>query len=570
MAGSALLAPSLRTGYPARVNPLESVSRLLRSDSWTNLITGFGTSRDKGAGSYFAAGLDLTDPELADLFTHDDIAGKIVDASPREEFREPFGLKGFNPDSEGAVMQYLDRFQLAQHCTGVRIWGRCFGNAATWIQVDDGLDTIEPLDLTRINTVTGLETLDKRYLQPHRYYTDGPRAGACSVYLVQSLSENGQVTKQIGYIHESRLVMWPGARTERQSKIRRGGWDYSVLQKPYNALKSAGNTWKAIEALTVDANQAVYKIKDLWRMIATDPAQGKDYETKTGPSGGLLRRIQFMDLARSAMRAIVLDSEGEEFERTSSTFTGLPDLSDKAWLRVACAADMPVTILTGQSPAGLQATGASDLRWWYGKVQSEQLQTCEPRIKQILRVLFAAKDAPKLSDQEQAALAIVWFPLWAPTALELAEMKSKAVAASQILIQEQAITPEEAILSMPAEWFPAVDRKQREQTLLALQEAGPEEQKTATLQLTPTDIAAVVTVNQALASVGLPPIADPEGSSTVEAYRAKAQADAQPKPIPGTFGRTDGGRLDEKQGAMVRWIHRHDAIDYEIAWGRAA
>ena len=545
-------------------------------DSWSNLATGFGTSRDKSAQTYFCFDTPLSNFELAGLYTFDDIAGKIVDASPREEFREPFGLKGFDPEKTSAVTQYLEPFNLGAVCTEGRIWGRCFGGCATYIKVEDGLDPIEPLDLTRIQSVTALDTIDMRYLNPHRYYTDGPKAGQVVVYAVQTLTGNGSASRTIGYVHETRLVMWPGARTEMQAKIQRNLWDYSVLQKPYNALKSAGNTWKAIEALTVDANQAVYKIKDLWRMIVADPLQGQDSQTGNGPSGGLLKRIQFMDHVRSAMRAIVLDAEGEDFTRTTTSFAGLPDLSDKAWLRVAAAADMPVTILTGQSPAGLQATGASDLRWWNGKVSSEQQQIDEPRIKQILRILFAAKTAPKLDAGELASIAVVWVPLWAPTSVELEEMKLKAIQGAQILIQEQVLTPEEWLLSSPPDWFQAANREQREARMLELSEAGPDEQQAATLQLTPTDIAAVVTVNQALNSVGLPPMAGPDGETTVEAYRAKAQADAAPKPAPGAaprlFGRLDHvdkwEGLSKRQQAMTRWVERHDDKDFGIAWGK--
>src|SRR5215204_4002107 len=324
-----------------------------RSDSWQNVAMGFGTSRDKTAGTSFSGPcIPLTDQECADLFQFDDIAGKIVSALPREAFREPFAVTGLEGDKVKQASAALERFQLAQQCKTDSIWGRCFGGCATWALVDDGLEQREPLDLTKIRTVHKLVTVDKRFLQPYQWYTEGPKTGEPEVYTM-FVPTNVNVMQAIGFIHETRLVMWPGDMTEARAKIQRGNWDYSVLQKPYEALKYSGNTWKAIEILTSDANQAVFKIKNLWRMIATDPAQGQDSQNGTGPSGGLLQRIRFMDLVRSVSKAIVLDAEGEEFERKSTTFTGLADLSDRAWNRVAAAADMPVTILTGQSPAGL-------------------------------------------------------------------------------------------------------------------------------------------------------------------------------------------------------------------------
>lgn len=532
----------------------------MREDSWQNVAMGFGTSRDKTSGTSFSGPcIPLTDQECADLFQFDDIAGKIVSALPREAFREAFSLTGLDQEKVKKAAAYLERFQLAQQCKSDAVWGRCFGGCATWPHLDDGLKQTEPLDLSKIRSVNKLVTVDKRFLQPYQYYTDGPKAGEPELYAL-SVPSQGGVLQRVGFIHESRLVIWPGDMTETYAKVRRANWDYSVLQKPYEALKSSGNTWKAIEILTSDANQAVYKIKDFWRMIAMDPVQGQDSQTGGGPSGGLLNRIRFMDLVRSVSKAIVLDADGEDFERTTTTFTGLADLSDRAWNRVAAAADMPVTILTGQSPAGLQATGASDLRWWYGKVSSEQRQTYEPRVKRLLQIVLSAQDAGvNMTPEEFKALTLEWCPLWAPTAAELSAMKLQFVQAGQILIQEQGITPEELVLSMPPEWFSGVDRERVEAQLELLRNASDEDKQTATLQLTPTDIAAVVTVNQALASVGLPPMAGAEGEMTVEAYRAKAVADAAPKPAPGAgaprlFGRTDGKEPTPKQAAMGRWI----------------
>lgn len=505
----------------------------MRQDSWQNVAMGFGTSRDKTAGTTFEAPcLPLSDWECANLFQFDDIAGKIVSALPKEAFREAFALSGLPAEKVQAAAAYLERFQLSQQCKTDAIWGRCFGGCASWVHVDDGQPIDQPLDLTRIRSVFKIVSVDKRFLTPFRYYTDGPKVAEPELYSL-SLPTAGNVMRPIAFIHESRLVIWPGELTEKQAKIQRNNWDYSVLQKPLDALKSSGNTWKAIEILTSDANQAVYKIKNLWRMIASDPTQGEDSKNGGQPSGGLLLRIRFMDLVRSVSKAIILDADGEDFSRSNTSFSGLADLSDKAWNRVAAAADMPVTILTGQAPAGLNATGASDLRWWYGRVQSEQTQTYEPRLKRLLQIVLSAQDSGvQLADQEFKALTVAWAPLWAPSAAELAAMRLQWAQTGQIMIQEQMITPEEYVLGAPEDWFPALDRDRVNEQIQLLAEAPTEDKQAQALQLTPTDIAAVVTVNQALASVGLPPMPGPDGETTVEAYRAKAQAEAAPQPAP--------------------------------------
>lgn len=465
MSKLAALSNLARAGLSGALSNLfeESSDDMARQDSWQNVAMGFGTARDKTQGTNFEGPcIPLTDQECANLFQFDDIAGKIVAALPKEAFREAFAISGLEGEQVEAAAAYLERFQLAQQGKSDAIWGRAFGGCATWIHVDDGLRPEEPLDLARVQTVYKLITCDKRFLQPYRYYTEGPKVGEPELYMMYMPSAQN-VHQVAGLIHESRLVIWPGDMTEARAKIQRNGWDYSVLQKPYDALKSSGNTWKAIEILTTDANQAVFKIKNLWRMIAADPTQGEDSRNSTGaPSGALLLRIKFMDLMRSVSKAIVLDAEGEDFERKGTSFSGLADLSDKAWNRVAAAADMPVTVLTGQAPAGLNATGASDLRWWYGRVQSEQVQTYEPRIKRILQVLLSARDSGvELDEQTFKKVTVSWKPLWAPSAAELALMQLQWAQTGQIMIQEQMITPEEYALGAPEDWFGALDREQR-------------------------------------------------------------------------------------------------------------
>lgn len=468
------LSALARAGLQGISGVFEQSEAEMRQDSWQNVAMGFGTGRDKTSGTNFGGPcIPLTDQECADLFQFDDIAGKIVSALPKEAFRDGFCITGLPSEQVKAASAYLERFALNQQCKTDAVWGRCFGLGATWIHVDDGLSPEQPLDLTKIRTVYKLVTVDKRHIQPFRWYKDGPKVGEPELYMLYQPSAH-HTMQQAGLIHESRVVIWPGDMTEIRAKIQRNNADYSVLQKPYDALKSSGNTWKAIEILTTDANQAVYKIKNLWRMIAADPNQGEDSKTGNGtPSGALLLRIRFMDLARSVSKAIVLDADGEDFERKASSFTGLADLSDRAWNRVAAAADMPVTILTGQAPAGLNATGASDLRWWYGRVASEQVQTYEPRVKRILQVLLSAQDSGiQLTEESFKAVTVTWKPLWAPSAAELADMQLKWAQTGQVMIQEQMITPEEYTLGAPEEWFSALDRDQRREMIKLLDVQG--------------------------------------------------------------------------------------------------
>lgn len=526
---------SLLDHVAGSVATLINISRAVRTDGWANLATGFGTARDKTQAAYFSQPDLLSPVDLANLYTYDDLAGTICDTYPREEMREGFGLSYGESEDTTEVTEYLCHFQIPSVFADARIWGNVFGGSAIWPVVEDGLDTAEPLNLEDIQTVSCLKVIDARWLWPETYYTEGPHIGEPEIYRIVAPHAGGTAAT-IGLIHESRLIRFPGARTEHLAKIRLRMWDHSLLVKPYEALRQSGQTWQAIASLVSDANQAVFGISELWEAMGADPTQEQDAETgQLTPSGKLLKRIAFMDRLRSAGRAIVLDKDRESFERKSTTFAGLAELSDRAWKRLAAAADMPVTILMGEAPAGLSATGDNDIRYFFAKVSSNQKQLCEPRLRRLLDILMSAQDAPKLakakrSDAEEAGaeakeleLKIVWLPLWAPSSKELSEIRLARAQEAQIWINLQALLPEEGIMSLPKDWW-NINRKLREE---ALAEAGKGEDvpdNGAKLVLTPSDIAVVANVNQALASVGLPPLKGPEGEMSVAEYKAMKEA----------------------------------------------
>lgn len=518
---------SLLGSFGAALTQLvDGVSELkpLRWDSWVNAATGFGTSRDKSMASSFQPGTLLTDADFRALYTYDDLGGKIADTYPKEEMRLGFGIGGYAPDEINDAEKYLRKFEIPQTVTDARIWGNVFGGSAIWPLVSDGLPPEEPLDLTKIKSVLGLRVIDRRWLIPETWYYTGPKAGYPELYRIVQPTQGGALLT-IGRIHETRLVKFPGVRTEWQQKLAKLMWDDSCFVKPYDALRSSGNVWKAIETLVCDANQGVFKIQHLFDLVTADPTQQDDAANfAQSPSGKLLKRISFMDRTRSAGRAIVLDKDLEEFERVPTQFAGLADLSDRAWKRVSAASDIPVSILMGENPAGLNATGDNELRWFFAKVSANQCQIVEPRIRQLFRILFSAQDAPQLTvklnpspmtkgkakgagkairsktdalysgaqmsaqiaqygmtsqnapldpDATQVALGddpiedltITWLPLWAPSATEQATINLQRAQEGQIWITTQVLLPEEEALSLPEEAGWKFDKEAREAVL---------------------------------------------------------------------------------------------------------
>lgn len=417
------------TGQTLLNRVIETGESMFRADSWMNLALGFGTTRDKTQGSTFAPNDHLQDQELAAIYAHNDYAAKVVNIYPREAMREGYCIAGFDAEKNKKAELFVSPWSLIAFITDALIWSRLFGGGAVWLATEDGALPNQPMGV--VKKISFMRYYDRRFIQPYTWYQNGPKVGLPETYMLYAM---GGQTVQVGVIHETRLVLFPGARTEAVQKRELNGWDLSVLQVSYEALRSEGGVWKSIELLVSDANQAVFKINKLWSMMSTP--KGED----------LKKRIQLMDLMRSVSRAILLDKETEDFERKATVFTGLPDLSDRAKQRVASAAEIPVTVLTGESPAGLNATGDSDMRWFFARVQAYQQQEVEPRALQILRILLSQEGSP-VSPNELGSIALRWKPLWSPTSKERAEIYKLRSDAGVAQVQAEIVLPEEVAVS---------------------------------------------------------------------------------------------------------------------------
>src|SRR5690606_6888876 len=151
-------------------------------------------------------------------------------------------------------------------------------------------------------------------------------------------------------------------------------------------------------------------IQNLAEMLAADQ------------EGLVLKRLEMLDMARSIERAVFMDAEKERFEYVTRSIAGMPETLDRLALRLSAGTGIPVTLLMGQSPAGLNATGASDIRLWYDNVRSQQNQHLTPRIGRVVRLAFLSKDGPT-NGKEPEDWSISWRPLWQPTEKEQAETR---------------------------------------------------------------------------------------------------------------------------------------------------
>lgn len=408
---------------------------LARLDSWTNLITGAGLNSGRTAFQFRATPGDFLDPALLEtLYDLDGVAARIVDAIPRHALRQGITLQTGNEELNTALASALDDLGAEARLRRAWTWARLYGGGAVFIGADDGRDPSQPLDEAAIQRVRFLVDVDRRDLTPHTWVSDplSARFGDVDSYL---LLRHGGTTSQTAVVHSSRLIRFYGTEVSRRRRLELQGWGDSVLQRVYQELQQARGAFASAATLLQDASQGVFKVKDLFAMMASDSTDA------------LKKRLELMDMARSVAKSILVDADAESYERVeTATLTGVVEVLDRFVNFLAAVSEMPVTVLMGQAPAGLNATGESDIRSWYDHVRAEQTKVLRPRVERLVRLLLRAKAGPT-QGVEPKGWRVEFPPLWQPTPSEQADLRQKVAATDAQYITAGVLTPEEVALS---------------------------------------------------------------------------------------------------------------------------
>lgn len=402
----------------------------LRLDGWMNLLSGVGTTTGRGDfRPVLAPPLDAV--TIATLYRDDPFAKRVCRALPEDALRQGFGV-----DTEAALATRLDAqmddLKAREHVREAWVWARKDGGAALLVGADDGQDPREPLDLGRVRGVRFVTPLQRSDLAATAWFDDPlrPDFGRPARYRVARKTGGravGSAAPAPPEVHASRLILFDGAPTTPEDRAQSDGWGASELQGAYHALQQFNGAWASTTTLMQDASQAVFKIKELYAMMVGDREDV------------LRKRITLLDLSRSIARAILIDAEDESFERSETSMAGLPELLDKYMLLLAGATEMPVTRLMGRSPAGLNATGESDVRSWYDVVQSARTNYLEPKLERLVKIL--------MGPAEPANWSIKFPSLWQFSPTEEAAYRSTVAQTDAVYIQSQVVTPEEVALS---------------------------------------------------------------------------------------------------------------------------
>lgn len=507
-----------------------------RLDSWVSAVTGLGGLKDR-RNSYKFKGEPALDVETADKLYNDNwLAARICDIYPEEALAEGIkitvSIKGEDRRSEGAkgpedetkVQARLDELNALEIITEAATFGRAHGDAFVLLGVDDGLTLEQPLDVERVRALKYLELIDRRHMTVLKRYADAmlPNYDEAELF---THNPGGNSTTTGVVIHESRLLKFRGARVSRRAYRANANWHYSVLHRVHATIRDFDVSWDAASNMLQTASVGLYGVNDLLGIL-----------TSEGGGELLEKRMHAIAMGRSVSNSQIFDKELESFEYASQSFAGVPDMLDRLTVRVSASVACPVTVLFGQAPAGLNATGEQDRKTWARTLGSYRAKELKPQLEILVGVLLA-----ELGSKPES-WGIEFTPIDQPTEIEQAQLRKTVAETDAIEISAQILTPEEvAVNRHGAEGWSAdtsIDLTLREEILEADPDEQPDSGDQGTIGARVTavlDIIGQVRDEQIPRETGIQLLINPCGMSAEQAEITMGEVGNGfvPKPAPG-------------------------------------
>lgn len=296
-------------------------------------------------------------------------------------------------------------------------WGRLYGGSIAVMMID-GQDPRTPLDTRTIRQgqFKGLAVFDRWMLEPSledlvtefNQFTGTPR-----YYRVLSNAPYMQGKA----IHYSRIVLRGGGiKLPYQQALIENLWDLSVVERVYDRLV-------AFDSATTGAAQLVYKcylrtlkVKSLREIVAA----GQNSQALNG----IVAYVNMMSKYQGIEGVTMIDAEDEYTSEHHGAFSGLSDVMLQFGQQLSGALQIPLVRLFGQSPAGLNSSGESDVRTYYDNVNSQQNKVMKVGITKLYQVL-----AISLGIQVPDNFRIAFRPLWQLTEEQRATITKTVVEA---------------------------------------------------------------------------------------------------------------------------------------------
>ena len=407
-------------------------------DGWQNSYANLGTGNSLMQHSQFIL-QRIGYPELAKLSSCDDIISNAMDILVREclskwghinvELNDDILSGEARQEKANEIIEYLEnrlkelnlRSLLYTACKkafgfgGVGIYLAFKGNQDLSKEVIISRETkdnklidirvVEPW-LFAPSEVNFSNPLESDYMRPQKWYVTGA-----------------------GMVHTSRLLTLQFFEVADLIKPLYNFMGISLCQLMLDKVKSADSIRQSLSDMFLRFRTAIIK---------TPALMSADKEE-------LKQRIEIINMSENNFGKLILRDD-EEYINSITSISGYDKIQAQAYETIAASARIPINKLFGQTPTGLNNSGAYDLQSFYDTIQGFQNTTIKPFIEKILNILLNEIDFKGL----------VSFEFESPMKLSALDESNQANLEADFyikLINAGVISQDEALLELQRKGF---------------------------------------------------------------------------------------------------------------------
>lgn len=355
------------------------------ADSFTNVAarTGIGSSSLINGSEYSMNRLTQNYALLNTLYRDSWIIARVIDVLAEDMTKKGFSIQSdMGIDEQTRIFSGVKKTKTLSSLKEGLKWGNLYGGALGLIILEGQDDLSEPInyDLILPGSYKGLMIIDRwDGVSPSSELVQDlsdPDRGLPEYYTISSQETNGMAGSSLR-VHHSRVLRFIGRELPAVERRTEMYWGGSILEPILEELLKRDNTSANIAALIFQANLKVFGIDEFGSDMgmASESTRKEMYDTVTA-----------MNTLMSS-QGIMLMGKEDQFETKQYSFSGLSDVYELFMLDISGATGIPATILFGREPAGMNATGESDLQIYYDKISTDQESKLEPLINRLLKIL---------------------------------------------------------------------------------------------------------------------------------------------------------------------------------------
>jgi len=225
-------------------------------------------------------------------------------------------------------------------------------------------------------------------------------------------------------IHVSRLLTFVGRPLPDILKpsYAFGGLSMSQMAKPY-----VDNWLRTRQAVT-----------DLIESFSVSGVYTNAQSLLQGGGDEVLDRIEMFNGTRSNLGSMVLDKETEEFFNISTPLGTLDHLQAQSQESMASVSGIPLIVLLGITPSGLNASSEGELRSFFDMIHAMQESLFRDKLKRVIDFIQL-----NLFGEIDPAIGFEFEPLWSLDEKGEAEVRKIKAETHTIYIDNGSFSPEE-------------------------------------------------------------------------------------------------------------------------------